>query len=100
MTPKYHHYNLKRKSVIKPYDGLLSAYLIESMGSSDALEMDNNERQAALYLLSDTTRAIIEKVEASVNELHIINKAEDIDSVGEYDATEAERLENLLVPAE
>ena len=76
------------------------AALIESMGSSDALEMDNNERQAALYLLSDTTRAIIEKVEASVNELHIINKAEDIDSVGEYDATEAERLENLLVPAE
>ena len=26
MAPKYLHYNLKWKSVIKPYDGLLSAY--------------------------------------------------------------------------
>lgn len=76
------------------------AALIEAMGSRDALEMDNNERQAALYLLSDTTRAIMEKVEASTHELHIINKSNDENSTSDDDTEETERLENSLIPAE
>ena len=76
------------------------ATLIEAMGSRDALEMDNNERQAALYLLSDTTRAIMEKVEASTHELHIINKSNDENSTSDDDTEETERLENSLIPAE
>ncbi|MBP5331621.1 MAG: hypothetical protein J6Y89_07185 [Lachnospiraceae bacterium] len=45
------------------------AVLIEAMGSKEALEMGNDERQDALYLLADTTNAIREKVVSLLEEM-------------------------------